>query len=285
MSQTPNTQQKNSSKKFVVLALALALLGGGGFFAVKKGYVTLGSNSKSGDSDRSTASTEATTPLSAEVTSKGLGAKKDAGTHATAELGADTGAHSLSPTGPAKALPSGEGCFEVSYAHAKMASHSDGELCAEHKNKITLDVKGLNPKSVCLRVNGNPVHAQVMAKKGQPTVVLFDSVAGPKSVVTARYCTGKVTCGLDCKVSKDEFLDALGGGADDTFMTGAAAWDSTKKDARATKTEVELEKELKDFQGEFAGKDGAHEKFFAGWQETDRKEACEGRRVASVHKK
>jgi hypothetical protein len=77
-------------------------------------------------------------------------------------------------------------------------------------------------------------------------------------------------------------MDALGGG-DESFAGKAANWDVTEKHGKVSKTETDLDDELKDFKGEFVDKEkgaNAAEKFFSGWDEAGRDPACEKRAVA-----
>ena len=87
-------------------------------------------------------------------------------------------------------------------------------------------------------------------------------------------------------IAKDEFLDALGG-SDDSLNNGKAAqWDVTEKHGKVSKTESDLDNELKDFRGEFVDKEkgGQDAHLFTGWQETNRANACGGERnVAQIH--
>ena len=110
-----------------------------------------------------------------------------------------------------------------------MASHGDEESCSHHKNMLKLtqpaDLR-MNAASVCVRVNGTPVH--YLTVKGHADELLFGSVAGPKSKVTVRYCTGKAQgCTKeDCTVPKDEFMEAIGGAEGDTARRQARSMGS-----------------------------------------------------------
>jgi hypothetical protein len=121
-------------------------------------------------------------------------------------------------------------CVTITYRHKALASHPDEESCSHHKNllKLALPTEGrINPASVCVRVNGTPVH--YLTVKGHADELLFGSVAGPKSKVTVRYCTGKaVACAKeDCTVPKDEFMEAIGGSDGGTQDAKLGQWDPT----------------------------------------------------------
>jgi hypothetical protein len=106
-------------------------------------------------------------------------------------------------------------CITVTYAHKPSGSHPDEESCSHHKNMLKipeLEGKKIADGSLCVRVNGVPVHYLTVKKR--PDELIFGAVAGPKSKVTVRYCTGLAKgCAIEkCEIPKDEFMDAIGGG-------------------------------------------------------------------------
>ncbi|HTL11948.1 MAG TPA: hypothetical protein VL588_05650 [Bdellovibrionota bacterium] len=168
---------------------------------------------------------------------------------------------------PAPAAPViHDDCHVVTFKHQDLASHRDGEACLHHRNLLKIPAERLNGRSVCVRVNNKPVKFALDKKHaGQ---ILIPAVAGPESVISVSYCTGKLTCAEDCKVPKDEFLAAIGG-ADD----GGAGFGGGSEDAA-------LEKELKALNGAAGG--GSSNAAFAGWiTQGEPKAACGDAHVAS----
>ena len=138
-------------------------------------------------------------------------------------------------------------CILVSYHHKKMANHDDEETCSHHKNLLKVAHTPLNPSSICVRVNNTPVAYEKV--KGKSDEIMIGSIAGPHAKITVQYCMGKNTCTDECKVPKDEFMDAIGGGEEqDTVSAQAGRWDPndpTNKDAElGEKVDREVKKQL-----------------------------------------
>lgn len=142
-------------------------------------------------------------------------------------------------------------CFTLTYEH-RHPGRSDEE-CENHRNLIQVKHQGINPSSVCIRVNGTPVrHKVVQSKKGKTTLgFLVDPVPGMDAKITAQYCINGMTCREDCTVPKDEFMDAIGG-EDSELLAGGkiikiAKWDPTDRSADediAAELDAELRKQL-----------------------------------------
>jgi hypothetical protein len=122
-----------------------------------------------------------------------------------------------------------DGCFTLTFTHKAMATHASDDECSHHRNLIKLPRTDVHSSSVCIRVNGNPVrHEAVSGKAGE---FVIGAVAGPKDVVTARFCVGKAKCSEGCPypkqeaAKKDEFLEAISGGSNED--TGLAQWEAT----------------------------------------------------------
>lgn len=122
-----------------------------------------------------------------------------------------------------------DGCFTLTFTHKAMATHASDDECSHHRNLIKLPRTDVHSSSVCIRVNGNPVrHEAVTGKAGE---FVIGAVAGPKDVVTARFCVGKAKCSEGCPypkqeaAKKDEFLEAISGGSNED--TGLAQWEAT----------------------------------------------------------
>ncbi len=147
-----------------------------------------------------------------------------------------------------------EGCFLVTYKHKHLTSHTDEETCSRHKNLLTLKHTKINSKSVCVRVNGTPVH--YLTVKGRSDELIIGALAGPKAQITVRYCLGKATCPTpqgvaakdDCTVPKDEFMEAIGGTDSKGQNPLLGQWDpkapSEKESDVLAKLDGEVKKEL-----------------------------------------
>ena len=64
--------------------------------------------------------------------------------------------------------------------------------------------------------------------KGKANEFVIGTVVGTETVVSARYCTGKARCAEDCRVPKDEFVEAIGGNemdSTDEERLAVAVWD------------------------------------------------------------
>ena len=151
-------------------------------------------------------------------------------------------------------------CFLVHYKHKELAAHSDGEACLHHDNAFKLTQEKINPKSVCVRVNGTPVAFKVKSSE-----VRVAAVAGPQSDVSISYCTGALKCKESCKIPKDEFMDGLTAGVDENSAGGGGSWGAEDKGEKAA-----LEKEVKEFRGIASDLDaGGARELFKEWIVTE----------------
>ncbi|OFZ17986.1 MAG: hypothetical protein A2X94_06325 [Bdellovibrionales bacterium GWB1_55_8] len=170
---------------------------------------------------------------------------------------------------PAPEPPKPE-CFRASFSHPKLAAHSSDELCSQHQNLLTLKHKDVNSKSLCVRVNGRPVRFDRV--KGHPERIIIGPIAGPKAVITANYCIGKAHCPEECKIPKDEFLDAIGGTEEVGQQLGK--WLDSDKDTGdvvAAQLDSQLKKELADLEDKG--------ELFSGWNGDSEAREC-GRKIA-----
>ncbi len=176
-----------------------------------------------------------------------------------------------------KVAPPARECFTVTYHHKKLGDHADGEICSLHKNLVKLKHPKVNFKSLCVKVNGTPVKYE-KTKGG----VLVAAIAGPNAKITARYCLDQANCSDECKIPRDEFMDAIGGAEDEVAHVGAkkgkkksAKWDPNDKSEDAD-ISAEFDGELA---RELAG--GGNLNVFDGWVEETESPAC-GTQGASV---
>jgi hypothetical protein len=122
-----------------------------------------------------------------------------------------------------------DGCFTLTFKHKPMATHSSDDECSHHRNLIKLTRTDVHSSSVCIRVNGTPVRHEAVAGKADEFII--GAVAGPKDIVTARFCVGKAKCSEGCPypkqeaAKKDEFLEAISGGSNDD--SNVAQWEAT----------------------------------------------------------
>lgn len=154
-------------------------------------------------------------------------------------------------------------CFVESFKHKPTPGHESEEACSHHKNLLKLSHSDINMKSVCVRVNDVPVKFD---RGGHGNEFVIGSIAGPQSVITVKYCTGKTACAEtkkdDCVVPKDEFLDAIGGGDPDD---GAVAkWDNTDT-AGDAKLNSDVKRELADIDDTATDNHGANASIFKDW--------------------
>jgi hypothetical protein len=153
---------------------------------------------------------------------------------------------------PPKPEPPQDGCFTVTYHHKHPGARSGDETCAHHKNLIKVHPNEglkLNPKTVCIRVNGTPV--KMSSVKNKPDDFVIGIVVGMDTAVTVRYCTGKFRCNEDCKVPKDEFIESIAGAAMDTDESKkleVAVWDKDDGGDKVANAKLadEMHKGLKD---------------------------------------
>jgi hypothetical protein len=135
----------------------------------------------------------------------------------------------------------------MTYKHKTLASHPDEESCSHHKNILKLTGSDINSKSVCVRVNGTPVH--YLSVKGHSDELVFGSVAGPKAKVTVRYCMGKGSeCAKfaeECTVPKDEFMEAIGGSAGESKDAKLGQWDPSNPSEKEADVMARLDGEVK----------------------------------------
>ncbi|MBC7691508.1 MAG: hypothetical protein H7222_07040, partial [Methylotenera sp.] len=104
-------------------------------------------------------------------------------------------------------------CYVVNFKHKASSHHKTRQACAQHRNFLKLTDSTINLKSVCVRVDGIPVAYEQVKEKGKSEVsgLMLAGIAGPDSKISLKYCINKHDCNEDCKVPKDEFMDAIGG--------------------------------------------------------------------------
>ncbi|MBY0470941.1 hypothetical protein K2X30_07195 [bacterium] len=222
----------------------------------------------------------ATTPATGAVPPT-AGTSTTAGTAATAPTATTpaapatttpTAQTAAAPAPAAKPLAPEKLCYKMTFHHKPSPGHSDRESCSAHKNFIKLTQEDVNLKSFCLRVDNVPVKYQVVKTKKTKKLIglMIEPVAGPNSVITANFCTGKMTCKEDCKIPKDSFMDAIGGEDNNakTENVQIVQWDPTEKGTDkdvSAQLEAELKKEL-------AGTSGL--KVFEDWVNDDQSLSC-----------
>lgn len=109
---------------------------------------------------------------------------------------------------------------------------------------LALKDLNFNPKTFCVRVNGTPVKHHVQLKKGSKKIdaIRISDIAVATAKITVSYCLGKDSCNDDCKIPKDEFMDALGA-ADDGANKG---WGDAADAEMVGKVSAEIQRELAD---------------------------------------
>jgi len=175
-------------------------------------------------------------------------------------------------------------CVKQFYEHP---NKNDPNLNAEEwldiKNVIPLIEEKINLHSVCVRVNGTPIHYRLIKKQAHKFIV-FDSIAGPSSKVSVSYCFGKVMCQEKCHIPKDEFLDAIGAYEEENydFSVTVEDWDLKDNKKRKLKDEEALQGELKGLRNVLALSDGEN-KIFSDWKKIEEKSFCKKIKRTAMH--
>lgn len=145
----------------------------------------------------------------------------------------------------------------------KLAEGSKGNF---RKNLLQLGSDAVvNPKSLCVKIDGTPVKFTLHQKK--PNQVLIGGVRGAKAEITVRYCRDKNLCKDDCKIPRDEFMDALG--ASDDGDSGAR-WD----DGKAGDNEKEVAKQMNMFKEDLKAIEAKAMANMSKWEVKDSQAAC-----------
>lgn len=237
---TPSSSKPSASKKWLILGIVGLFVIGGGIFLFSKRNPTSTETAPTEESSSAPTGVGAASATGAGKTSgkrdpkgKSMSAPQ-VGMTAPSVPAAGAPSHGLA-TGTSTAMaPAAKAeqdeCVTVTYKHKISASHPDEESCSHHKNQLKLTIpegKKIADKSICVRVNGTPVH--FLTVKGHGDRIIFGSVAGPKSKVTVRYCTGLAKgCAVeDCAVPKDEFMEAIGGSEGKGQNANLGRWDPT----------------------------------------------------------
>jgi len=141
-------------------------------------------------------------------------------------------------------------CVKLEYRAASK------EVLKHAQNRVELAHAEVNAKSVCVRVDGVPVAWKFAADK---KTVLFGGLNKPNSLVSVRYCRGKVECAESCVIPRDEFMEALAG-SDAEAEESTLGWTGSKESSRE---QGQLDRELASF-GELTDEDRKSEPY-AKW--------------------
>jgi hypothetical protein len=173
-----------------------------------------------------------------------------------------------------------DGCFKLTFAHKKQASHDDGEVCLLHKNLIVLNhfdqaqKSKIDPQSICMRINDKAVKYSFVP--GKPGQILLGPEAGPNAKITASYCVGKAKCSKSCTPEKDSFLSAIGAD-ENNDPAQTVGWDGQKG---KTKEDTEVETQMTALGQEINSESsGEHSQIFSGWILEKQTAQCEQTRV------
>ncbi len=168
-------------------------------------------------------------------------------------------------------------CYKMTYKRDKDRSPKKLEEYARLQNIITLQEAGIQPQSLCVRVNGTPVKFETAKNHENPAKldVIVNGSAGPNAEISAHYCVGKVLCQETCKVPVDEFMAALGD-AGQANLGGAeyTNWDKQAKKKGPSAHEKTLEKELNAFQNELTKALNQKGAISRAWLVKERAGAC-----------
>jgi hypothetical protein len=138
-------------------------------------------------------------------------ARPDAPTSTTSGA-ARPGDPSLTTRAPLPAMPPAGTCFVREYRHKASARTLPIDEFLEHLNAFPLEHPDANPKSICVRVNGNPVDFAI-SSRGPKKEIVLGPVVGPESVIRISYCTKTARCTEACAKPRRRFMDELTGDA------------------------------------------------------------------------
>jgi len=124
--------------------------------------------------------------------------------------GASTGPRSKSAANPAVDAPPPlpGSCTTIEYQHQVTMKTRDIEDFLDFSNAFPIDLVALNPKSICVKVDGRPVEFQLSHHGGKKEIVV-GPVVGPESVIRVSYCSTDARCTEACAKPKKRFMDDL----------------------------------------------------------------------------
>jgi hypothetical protein len=289
MNQNPQDGSNSKSKnKWIALGVVGLLAVGGGAYLFTKHRSSQQSPSDpapNGDAQTSSSGDAAVaggagSTTSGKTTGVAKGVAKDAKIVGAPSV-PSTGSSATTAIAPAPAQVQVERdeCLTITYHHKPSATHPDDESCSHHKNQLKLTPpagKKIANNSICVRVNGTPVH--FLTVKGHADELIFGSVAGPKSKVTVRYCTGQAKgCAIEkCEVPKDEFMEAIGGSDGKGQNANLGRWDPDAPAEKAIDVMAKLDGAVKrelETNDELNGRSPAGE-LFKDWIGEAQAQAC-----------
>lgn len=135
------------------------------------------------------------------------------------------------------------------------------------KNLLIID-SIVNAKSICVKVDGTPVKFDLFQKKSNQ--ILIGGVRGSKAEIVVRFCREKNLCKEDCKIPRDEFMDALG--ASDDKVDSAARWD----DGKESDNEKQVAKQMSAFKDDIKAIEAKAMAQMSKWDAKESAAACVG---------
>ena len=182
--------------------------------------------SKDSNQARSTADgANGRAPASVGLSSEGSSSSVAAGSVAA------PGAAPVAPAAPVAETPK-DSCVSLTF---KAASGKDAVQFS--KNQLKIDDERMNPKTLCVKVDGVPVNFNMSANRE----ISLGAINKASSIVTVRYCFGKATCKESCVVPRDEFMEALAGADGDAEEAAPQVGWTGGKDENAVEKSVERE--------------------------------------------
>ncbi len=138
-------------------------------------------------------------------------------------------------------IKEGSLCWVREYRHKANSRALPIDEFLEHLNAFPLERPDIQPKSICVKVDGTPVDF-VVSSRGQKKEIVIGPVVGPESIIRVSYCTGSARCGEACAKPARRFMDELTGDvltpphgptgrADSPAPTGRAAANSPRTPA------------------------------------------------------
>jgi hypothetical protein len=167
----------------------------------------------------------------------------------TAPTGNTAGTQTALPTGGNTAVPAitpftaeDERCHSIEYRPTAAAKGRDLEEFLDQTNAFPILHANVNTKTVCLKINDQPVAFRLQKHKGQWEAVV-GGIVGPESKIHLSYCSGKAKCKEDCKIPQKRFMDEAidGAGGDETLF---GSW-GPENDAETRKQLMARNQELR----------------------------------------
>ena len=99
-------------------------------------------------------------------------------------------------------------CFSFEYRPTEEVAHRELEEFLDLSSAFPLHHSGVNPSSLCVKVNGRGVEFKIKKSQQQQEVLIGPEI-GPDSLIRVSYCIGKTQCKEACPPPKKRLMDDL----------------------------------------------------------------------------